>query len=66
MTASDLSPQRKGTEAELVEHVLHRWQMKAIEEGFVSAERGELIDHDEIKAYWESKLGNQMDQARGS
>ena len=40
---------------------LQVWQLEAIEQGIEAADQGQLIDHDDLRRRWESKLGNQMD-----
>ena len=62
-----LSRQRACTQAHLAQQVLREfvalqaWQMEAIDEGVHAADQGRLIDHQDLKRRWESKLGNQVD-----
>jgi predicted transcriptional regulator len=38
-----------------------QWFISEIEKGIQSADGGRLLDHDDVKARWESKRGAQMD-----
>ena len=64
---SELSKHRDCTEAELAELVLreytdlHTWQIQAIDEGIEAANRGRMTDHDDLKSFWEARLGNKVD-----
>jgi len=44
--------------AEAIEEYLeiHEWQVQAIKEGIAAADRGETIDFDEVKKYWEKRV----------
>jgi predicted transcriptional regulator len=63
---ASLSKQRDCSEAQLAQWALREyldlqaWQMKAIEEGIDAADQGHLIEHDDLRRMWESKLGTQM------
>jgi len=62
-----LSKERDCTEIQLAQAALREflalqtWHMQAIDEGVAAADQGRLIAHEEIRQYWESKLGNQVD-----
>ena len=62
-----LSKERDCSEVQLAQVALRefldlqKWQLQAIDEGVAAAEQGRLIAHNEVRRYWESKLGNQVD-----
>ena len=41
------------------------WQIEAIEEGIVAADRGEVVPHDDVVAKWERKLADRLGQTVG-
>lgn len=40
---------------------INEWQIEAIEEGILQAEKGPLIPHEEVRKMWEAKLADCMD-----
>jgi len=38
------------------------WQVEQIIEGIAEAEAGELVDHEDVLAEWETKLAHSMDK----
>lgn len=45
---------------------LQEWQITAIKRGVEQADRGEFIDHVELKAKWEKRLETSMNKTRQS
>ena len=43
---------------------LNEWQITAIEEGVREADKGQFIDHAQLKAKWEKKLAAALDETR--
>ena len=40
------------------------WQVIAIQQGLAAADRGEFIDHADVKAKWEKRLATMADKAK--
>ncbi len=43
---------------------LNEWQIAAIEEGVREADKGQFIDHSQLKSKWEKKLAAALDETR--
>ena len=41
------------------------WQIEAIKEGIVAADRGEVVPHEDVVAKWERKLADRLEQTVG-
>ena len=63
----ELSKQRNCSETMLAQQALREfidlqiWQIQAIKEGIQAADRKQLVDHDDLRRQWESRLENQVD-----
>jgi RHH-type rel operon transcriptional repressor/antitoxin RelB len=56
--ATSMDRSKSWLAAEAIEEYLdiHEWQIQAINEGIAAADRGETVNFDEIKKYWEKRI----------